>query len=116
MHVNTDDRVARVRSRKPPAIRGAGWLVILNIAALALTGCLAPFQYERPAVKLNEGWSQNAARVEIGAADGPWWQVFGDPTLDRLIEIAQGQNLPLQAAGLRIYEARAELEIGRAHV
>ncbi len=117
MHVNTDDRVERVRSRNPPSIRGAGWLVILTVASLALTGCLAPFQYERPAVKLNEGWSQNAARVEIGAADGPWWQVFGDPTLDRLIEIAQGQNLPLQAAGLRIYEARAQLAfaVGRKY-
>jgi NodT family efflux transporter outer membrane factor (OMF) lipoprotein len=106
--VNSDDHVERSRSRKPPAISGASCLLV---AALALTGCLAPFHYERPAVKLNEGWSQQDTRVEGGAADGAWWRAFDDATLDRLIELAQDQNLSLQAAGLRIYEARAQLAL-----
>jgi NodT family efflux transporter outer membrane factor (OMF) lipoprotein len=37
--------------------------------------------------------------------------VFGDPVLDRLIELAYQQNLTLQQAGLRILEARAQLGI-----
>ena len=36
---------------------------------------------------------------------------FNDPALDRLIEVAYRQNLPLQIAGLRILEARAQLGI-----
>ena len=45
------------------------------------------------------------------AADVAWWHTFNDPALDRLIEIAYQQNLPLQIAGLRILEARAQLGI-----
>ena len=36
---------------------------------------------------------------------------FNDPTLDRLVELAYQQNLPLQIAGLRIVEARAQLGV-----
>jgi NodT family efflux transporter outer membrane factor (OMF) lipoprotein len=45
------------------------------------------------------------------AAVSQWWAVFDDPVLDTLVETAYRQNLPLQIAGLRIYEARAELGI-----
>jgi NodT family efflux transporter outer membrane factor (OMF) lipoprotein len=44
-------------------------------------------------------------------SDSLWWRTFQDPTLDRLIELAYRQNLPLQIAGLRIAEARAQLGI-----
>ena len=40
-----------------------------------------------------------------------WWTVFSDPVLNDLIQAAYQQNLPLQIAGLRIYEARAQLGI-----
>jgi NodT family efflux transporter outer membrane factor (OMF) lipoprotein len=42
-----------------------------------------------------------------------WWSVFGDPTLDQLIDTASQQSLTLQAAGMRILEARARLGIAR---
>ncbi|EFK10747.1 efflux transporter, outer membrane factor lipoprotein, NodT family [delta proteobacterium NaphS2] len=38
-----------------------------------------------------------------------WWTVFNDPVLNSLVEKALNQNLTLQVAGLRIFEARAEL-------
>jgi len=38
-----------------------------------------------------------------------WWQKFNDPVLDTLITMAANQNLSLQAAGLRILEARSRL-------
>ena len=37
-----------------------------------------------------------------------WWTVFGDPILDRLVQTAYHQNLPLKIAGFRILEARAQ--------
>ena len=112
--VDVDDHMRRVQTRKPRATgRAAGLLVPL----LALTGCLTPFKYERPVVPLNEGWTQQNVPLNTGSADGEWWRAFGDPTLDRLIELARNQNLPLQTAGLRIYEARAQLAfaVGRKY-
>ena len=40
-----------------------------------------------------------------------WWRAFDDPALDRLVAMAYAQNPSLQAAGIRIYEARAQLGI-----
>lgn len=40
-----------------------------------------------------------------------WWQIFQDPTLNRLIEIARKNNPDLRIAGLRIIESRALLGI-----
>ena len=40
-----------------------------------------------------------------------WWRVFKDPTLDKLIAMAAQQNLTLRMAGIRIYQARAQLGI-----
>ncbi len=45
------------------------------------------------------------------APDHQWWTVFDDPVLDRLVATARTQNLTLQTAGIRIYEARAQLGI-----
>ena len=40
-----------------------------------------------------------------------WWSVFDDPVLNRLIQIAYQQNLPLRIAGIRVLEARASLGV-----
>jgi NodT family efflux transporter outer membrane factor (OMF) lipoprotein len=40
-----------------------------------------------------------------------WWTLFHDPVLNRLVQMAYEQNLSLQAAGLRIMQARAQLGI-----
>lgn len=40
-----------------------------------------------------------------------WWQVFQDPVLNTLIQTAYEQNLPLRIAGVRVFEARAQLGI-----
>jgi NodT family efflux transporter outer membrane factor (OMF) lipoprotein len=83
------------------------------LSLLAATGCPISPKYVRPEVPLNASWSGQgdqrlAAQTPVDAA---WWRSFNDPVLDRLIEIAYQQNLPLQVAGLRILEARAQLGI-----
>ncbi len=40
-----------------------------------------------------------------------WWQLFDDPTLDKLIQKAIKENLDIQAAGLRILQSRTLLGI-----
>jgi NodT family efflux transporter outer membrane factor (OMF) lipoprotein len=93
-------------------------LLFLLAVMGGLTGCLKPFHYVKPEVQLNPQWTQqDATAVTSRESDAAWWHAFGDPTLDRLIETARRQNLPLQTAGLRIYEARAELalSVGRQY-
>ncbi|MDK3021355.1 efflux transporter outer membrane subunit [Cupriavidus taiwanensis] len=43
-----------------------------------------------------------------------WWQVFADPTLERLIAEADAHNASVKLAGLRVMEARAQLGIAQS--
>jgi NodT family efflux transporter outer membrane factor (OMF) lipoprotein len=80
----------------------------------ALGGCrtVGP-DFVKPAVTVNPDWTdEDDPRLLDGMApDTAWWHVFGDPTLDQLVELAYQQNLPLQIAGLRIAESRAQLAL-----
>lgn len=82
--------------------------------ALSLGGCttVGP-DFKRPEVPLTENWGPKGdPRIAAQtAADSQWWKTFNDPALDRLVELAYKQNLPLQVAGLRIVEARARLGV-----
>lgn len=40
-----------------------------------------------------------------------WWQQFNDPTLNQLVFTASQQNLDIEAAGLRILQARAAVGV-----
>lgn len=68
--------------------------------------------FKAPEVSVPESWQpSDNDRIAATATDALWWRAFNDPTLDRLVELAHRQNLPLQVAGLRIVEARAQLAI-----
>jgi NodT family efflux transporter outer membrane factor (OMF) lipoprotein len=45
-----------------------------------------------------------------------WWNLFGDPKLTQLIQMASESNLPLQIAAERVVEARAQLGIARGYL
>lgn len=81
---------------------------------LFFSGCttLGP-DFERPEAAVEEGWlEQEQPVVQAVQADySRWWTVFNDPVLNELIDKAYQQNLPVQIAGLRILEARAQLGI-----
>jgi NodT family efflux transporter outer membrane factor (OMF) lipoprotein len=85
----------------------------LLVAALALTSCAVGPDFKRPDVTVSADWHAvaRARNNQRGEAEARWWKAFNDPVLDRLIEVAYRQNLPLQAAGLRIVEARAQLAV-----
>jgi len=81
------------------------------ITTLTACGTIGP-KYVKPAVTVNQEWTQNDARVATASpTDTAWWHAFNDPVLDKLIDLAYHQNLPLQIAGLRIAEARAQLAV-----
>jgi NodT family efflux transporter outer membrane factor (OMF) lipoprotein len=89
--------------------------------AFSLSACttLGP-DYEEPPVEWLEGWQTNL----YGQVGGPgqqseldlqfWWQVFDDPVLNKLIELAKTENPSLRIAGLRILESRAQLGIAES--
>ena len=88
--------------------------VILLASTLLASGCVkvGP-EFSRPPSTVSPGW-QDAAdpRVITKAAEYKnWWHVFNDPVLDRLIERAYRENLPLRIAAVRVLEARAQLGV-----
>jgi NodT family efflux transporter outer membrane factor (OMF) lipoprotein len=91
--------------------RAAGrWVVVgtLMCAAAWLGGCMVGPDYATPEAPLDGAWLGAAGeQTRTEEVQRLWWTVFDDPALDRLVTMAYEQNLDLQAAGLRVLEARA---------
>jgi NodT family efflux transporter outer membrane factor (OMF) lipoprotein len=78
------------------------------------SGCtLVGPDYIKPTTPEPQEWLESSdAKIESKPADfSSWWTVFNDPTLNTLVQSAYEQNLTLQATGIRILEARAQLGI-----
>ncbi len=84
------------------------------VAALLATGCTLGPDYVRPEVPVPEGWREVGADEQQSLANTPWWELFQDPELVSLIEIALAQNQDLLIAVERIEEARAFYGFTRA--
>jgi outer membrane protein TolC len=83
-------------------------------AGLMISGCAVGPDYQRPEVEVKEQWSESGATElmeTLPGAPASWWQVFGDPLLNELVNEAYRENLDVEVAGLRIIEARAALGI-----
>ncbi|GMU04152.1 efflux transporter outer membrane subunit [Corallococcus caeni] len=89
-----------------------GALPLLGLLS-TLAGCTVGPDFKRPEAAITKEWrTQGDPRLlKQAEVDTQWWKSFGDPSLDRLVELAYRQNLPLRIAGLRIVEARAQLAI-----
>ena len=88
------------------------------LASLSLGACAVGPDFTPPAVPWLESWSadalheaQQAAPTQEPVQLDQWWREFGDAVLEQLVEEAQRVNPGVRAAGLRILEARAQLEI-----
>ncbi|RKG82680.1 efflux transporter outer membrane subunit [Corallococcus exercitus] len=101
-----------MRGMKPGFGPIVGALPLLGVLS-ALSGCTVGPNFKRPEAAVAKEWrTQDDPRLKKQAeVDSQWWKSFGDPSLDRLVELAYRQNLPLQISGLRIVEARAQLAI-----
>jgi NodT family efflux transporter outer membrane factor (OMF) lipoprotein len=88
-------------------------VVPMLLAALALcaASCKVGPNYTTPAAKVAGHWQETPVITNraYSAAEEYWWRNFSDPVLDELIESAFRNNLSLQVAGVRILEARAQL-------
>jgi NodT family efflux transporter outer membrane factor (OMF) lipoprotein len=67
--------------------------------------------YRTPKSKVEAHYTGNLAgsNQPPNIADAYWWKCFDDPVLDGLIETAFSNNLSLQVAGVRVLQARAQL-------
>jgi NodT family efflux transporter outer membrane factor (OMF) lipoprotein len=66
--------------------------------------------YFKPAVPVAEDWIDFNDRRVISdpEIDWAWWQVFGDQSLDSLVQSSFQENLTVRTAGLRVLEAQAQ--------
>ena len=92
---------------------------------LALAGCtMVGPDFERPEAPYLGSWSKGAGLpidkktgfTTRSEAVNNWWTLFKDPVLTAFIEEAYRDNLELEAAGVRIYQARAQLGIARGEL
>ncbi len=90
-------------------------LLCLSTVLFLLNGCTVGPDFKSPTAQVAEQWAESKNPHVVATLDTPdyseWWSIFNDPIVNRLIETAYRQNLPLQVAGLRILEARANLGI-----
>ncbi len=90
------------------------WRLAWLAMVLIMSGCtMVGPDFVKPEAPLRGEWTEiEAPGLSAGQTDySSWWRVFDDPVLDNLVETAYRQNLSLQIAGIRIYEARAQLGI-----
>lgn len=79
---------------------------IILLAAL-LSGCALGPDYLRPKVNAPDTFRGAASPAELNSlGDLPWWQIFDDETLKRLISVALANNYDLLIAVSRVEQAR----------
>jgi NodT family efflux transporter outer membrane factor (OMF) lipoprotein len=95
-------------------------LLALPLIGFLLSGCamVGPDYIKPPPAPQQKTWiEQKDPMIKTEPADlSNWWEVFGDPVLDSLVDQAYQQNLPLRIAGLRILQARAQLGIASGNL
>jgi outer membrane protein, multidrug efflux system len=85
----------------------------LLFAALFLSACSVGPDYVKPTVETPTAW-----RIEYeaaaGVADLAWWEGFGDPALNQLIQDALKENNDLKIAAARVDQYLGALETTRS--
>lgn len=88
------------------------------LAAAVLAACSSGPDYVRPRIDLPSAYKESGpwktARPQLADARHPWWEVFGDPDLDRLETQAMAANQTLRQLEAVYREARAEVDIERS--
>ena len=91
-------------------------LTLSLLAASALSACTLAPKTERPALPVANTWPVATADAgqAASAADLAWRDVFIDPRLQGVIDLALSNNRDLRVAVLNIEKARAQYRVQRA--
>lgn len=91
------------------------------IACLAIfmqAGCTVGPDYQKPQMEIpahyRESGKWTTAQPMDNSPRGPWWTIFSDPELDRLMELLNRQNLSIIQAEAQYRQSQALLRQARA--
>ncbi|MFV0576966.1 MAG: TolC family protein [Vibrio sp.] len=88
--------------------------LFISASLVSLTACTLGPDFNGPnSVEMPTKWTKQDTQSAESSAQ-LWWKQFNDPTLNSLIDTALDQNLNLEAAGIRILQARMVLGINDA--
>jgi outer membrane protein, multidrug efflux system len=79
-------------------VRGAS---LALLAGALLSACAVGPDYQRPKIESPGEWRIDYPKA-AEVANTKWWEQFGDPALNQLIETALRENLDIQAAAARV--------------
>ena len=100
---------------RSPDLRTFAVRAVLLGAALLFTGCPVGPNYVRPeSTPPADFYGQVQPSEAESLADLPWWQVFSDPVLERLVTEAVQNNYDLLVAIARVEQAQALVGVARA--
>src|ERR1035441_193628 len=97
------------------------WKISL-LASLLCAGCTIGPRYQRPVAQTpqalkemagNDQWKM--ATPSDGLLKGKWWEIFGDPALNRLEELVTIDNQSVKQAEAQFRQARAFVAASRAN-
>src|SRR5580765_6204099 len=89
------------------------WVVLAGFT----TGCAAVGpNYKRPDMNPPAQFRSAESTAPESVADAPWWEVFDDPTLQKLVRESLANNLDLKIAAARVLEARAVAGIASSYL
>jgi outer membrane protein, multidrug efflux system len=85
---------------------------LLVLAAALVSGCMMGPDYQRPTLEVPQSYRGQLGAAEAASlADQPWWEVFHDPVLQRLVRQALENNLDLRQAIARVEQAQAQVKV-----
>ena len=84
------------------------------LAACCLSSCMVGPDFRPPANDLPAAWAESRPPRSSDKDLRSWWNIFGDPQLNRLVSTSLNNNPDMKVALLRIREARERLRVSQA--
>jgi multidrug efflux system outer membrane protein len=86
------------------------------VLLFVLAGCTVGPNYRKPQIAVPPAFRNAGAEPESAAslADLPWWDVFKDPVLQKLIRTGLEKNYDVRVAAEQIIAARAQVALARS--
>ncbi|EEO27500.1 efflux transporter outer membrane subunit [Oxalobacter paraformigenes] len=92
----------------------AAWIGLMGAVAAALSGCMMGPDYRRPDLPVPETYRFVPDSASQQAIDSRWWEDFGDPVLNGMVEEAIVNNRDLRAALANAEKAAAAIMMARS--
>ncbi|MDB5815945.1 MAG: efflux system, outer rane lipoprotein NodT family [Rhodocyclales bacterium] len=88
------------------------------LAILLLAACSVGPDYVRPAIDTSAAYKEagpwKTAEPQVADSRQPWWEAYGDPTLNALVQDAERANQNIRFAEAQYRQARAISDAARA--